>query len=87
MLACRPPYAYCRDPADQIKQMNEKHDMLWYSDVQAGGQYPKYKLAEYRREGIMLEDSPEEYALLKITALISSGFPVMEAMPSVRIQI
>lgn len=64
MLAYRPPYAYCCDPEDQIKQMNEKHDMLWYSDVQVGGHYPKYKLAEYKRENIVLQDTPEDYELL-----------------------
>lgn len=74
MLAYRPPYAYSCDPEDQIKQMNEKHDMLWYSDVQAGGCYPNYKLAEYRREGIILEDSPEEYALLKAYSADFLGF-------------
>lgn len=65
MLAYRPPYAYYPDPDDQIKRMNEMHDMLWFSDVQTGGHYPAYKLAEYEREGIVLDDLPEDYELIE----------------------
>ncbi len=64
MLAYRPPYAYCCDPWDQIKRMDEMHDMLWFGDVQTGGHYPAYKLREYERKGIVLEDCPEDYELI-----------------------
>ncbi len=65
MLAYRPPYAYSCDPDDQIKRMEEMHDMLWYSDVQTGGRYPDYKLKEYERSGIKLDDCPEDYKLIQ----------------------
>lgn len=65
MLAYRPPYAYSCDPYDQIKRMDEMHDMLWYSDVQTGGQYPLYKLKEYERDGIILDDTTQDYELIK----------------------
>lgn len=65
MLAYRPPYAYSCDPEDQIKRMDEMHEMLWYSDVQSGGHYPKYKLKEYEREHIVLDDKPEDYELIE----------------------
>ena len=64
MLAYRPPYAYCCDPWDQVKRMNDMHDMLWFGDVQTGGHYPAYKLREYERKGIVLEDCPEDYELI-----------------------
>ncbi len=65
MLAYRPPYAYSCDPYDQEKQMNEKHDMLWFSDVQAFGVYPRYKLAEYKRNHIALDVREGDFQLLK----------------------
>lgn len=65
MLAYRPPYAYCCDPRDQIKRMQEMHDMLWFSDVQCGGSYPAYKLEEYKSKGIVLDDCKQDYELLK----------------------
>ncbi len=65
MLAYRPPYAYYSDPEDQIKRMDEMHEMLWYSDVQTGGHYPNYKWKEYEREGVVLEDCPEDYYLIE----------------------
>ena len=65
MLAYRPPYAYYSDPKDQLKRMNEMHEMLWYSDVQTGGHYPAYKLQEYKRKGIILDDTPEDYELIE----------------------
>lgn len=69
MLAYRPPYAYSCDPYDQIKRMDEMHDMLWYSDVQSGGHYPLYKLKEYEAKGIRLDSTPEELDILtKYTA-------------------
>lgn len=65
MLAYQPVYPYTCDPADQIKVMEYNQKMLFYADVQAGGCYPNYKLKEYEREGITLDISPEDHALLK----------------------
>ena len=65
MLAYQPVYPYTCDPADQIKVMEYNQKDAFYADVQAGGCYPNYKLKEYEREGITLDISPEDHALLK----------------------
>ena len=65
MLAFSAEYPYTCDPADQIKVMNDMHSFLFYSDVQTGGRYPEYKIEEYKRNGIKLDDCPEDYDLLK----------------------
>ncbi len=65
MLAYQPSYALTCDPADQLLVMKENQDTLFYADVQTGGAYPAYRLKKYEREGIVLEDCPEDYELLK----------------------
>ncbi|WP_297815267.1 glycoside hydrolase family 1 protein [uncultured Lactobacillus sp.] len=65
MLAYSAIYPYTCDPADQIKVMKAKQEMLFYSDVQAGGRYPDYRLKQYQRDGIKLDDRPEDYDLIK----------------------
>ena len=65
MLAYQPTYAYTCDPADQLKVMEAQHGTLFYGDVQTGGYYPNYILKEYERQGIVLEDCPEDYELIK----------------------
>ncbi len=65
MLAYHPSYAYTCDPADQIAVMEAQQRTLFFSDVQTGGHYPAYKLKEYEREGIVLDDTPEDYELLE----------------------
>ena len=65
MLGYKPRYAYTCDPADQLLIMNADHQCVWYADVQARGKYPAYKLREYERNGIVLDDCPEDYATLE----------------------
>ena len=74
MLAYRAPYAYSCDPDDQIKRLDEMHQMLWYADVQAGGYYPQYILKQYERNNIVLEDEDEEYKLIKKYCVDFIGF-------------
>lgn len=64
MLAFQPLYSYTCDPVDQVKIMELNQKMLFYSDVQTGGKYPEYRWKQYEREGIILEDSPEDYEML-----------------------
>ncbi len=45
--------------------MNKIHNSLFYSDVQAGGKYPAYKLKEYERNNISLQTIPEDFKLLE----------------------
>ncbi|MBP2058918.1 6-phospho-beta-glucosidase [Lactobacillus colini] len=65
MLAFAAVYPLTPDPKDQIKVIEDMHQTLFYSDVQTGGRYPEYKLEEYKREGIKLDDTPEDYDLIK----------------------
>ncbi|MBW8009197.1 glycoside hydrolase family 1 protein [Lactobacillus helveticus] len=65
MLAFSATYPYTCDPADQIYVIEQMHNTLFYSDVQTGGRYPEYKLQEYKRNGIKLDDNPIDYELIK----------------------
>lgn len=58
-------YAMTCDPADQLLVMEHMQETLFYADVQTGGFYPAYQLKKYEREGIVLEDCPEDYELLR----------------------
>ena len=64
VLAYSAYYPYTCDPKDQLKVMEAKQDMLFYSDVQTGGHYPEYRLKKYERDGIKLDDTPEDYELI-----------------------
>lgn len=64
MLAYSPIYPYTCDPADQVEIMKAQQETLFYSDVQVGGRYPEYRLKKYEREGIKLDDRPQDYELL-----------------------
>lgn len=64
MLAYSAYYPYTCDPKDQIKVMEAKQEMLFFSDVQTGGRYPNYRLKQYERDGIKLDDTPEDYELI-----------------------
>ncbi|MBR4471703.1 MAG: family 1 glycosylhydrolase [Erysipelotrichaceae bacterium] len=65
MLAYQPMYAYTCDPADQLQALLASHATLFYGDVQTGGYYPDYRLKFYEENGIKLNDTPEDYELLK----------------------
>ena len=65
MLAYRPLYAYTCDPLDQIKVMEMQQERHFYSDVMMRGEYPEYRLKKYERENIVLDDSKEDYELIK----------------------
>lgn len=64
MLVYSAYYPYTCDPKDQIKVMEAKQEMLFFSDVQTGGRYPDYRLKQYERDGIKLDDTPEDYELI-----------------------
>ncbi|MCF0106719.1 MAG: family 1 glycosylhydrolase [Holdemanella sp.] len=64
MLAYQPMYTYTCSPEDQILVMESQQRTLFFSDVQAGGYYPEYKLKEYERKGIELEIADGELELL-----------------------
>ncbi|MBQ9154876.1 MAG: family 1 glycosylhydrolase [Solobacterium sp.] len=65
MVSYRPNYTFTCDPEDQLLAMKEQRKRLFYSDMQMTGVYPNYKLIEYKEAGIVLDDEPEDYELLK----------------------
>ncbi|QIK58289.1 family 1 glycosylhydrolase [Erysipelothrix sp. HDW6A] len=65
MLGYQPTYAYTADPKDQLLILEKSQTGLFYADVQMLGEYPKHRLLKYKREGIVLEDTEEDYQLLK----------------------
>ncbi|MCD7806872.1 MAG: family 1 glycosylhydrolase [Lachnospiraceae bacterium] len=65
MLAYGPLYTYTCAPEDQIKALEQAQGTLFYSDVQTGGFYPEYRLIQYKEQGIVLDDCPEDYELIK----------------------
>ena len=64
MLAYSAYYPYTCDSKDQIKVMEAKQEMFFFSDVQTGGRYPDYRLKQYEQDGIKLDDTPEDYKLI-----------------------
>lgn len=65
MLAYGPNYALTADPKDQLEALKKDDETLFYSDVQIGGRYPDWVWKEYEKEGIKLDDKPEDYDLIK----------------------
>ena len=65
MLAYQPVYTYSCSPEDQILAQEMSKGTLFFSDVQAGGYYPPYKLKEYERKGITLDIAEGELELLE----------------------
>ncbi len=64
MLAFQPIYAMSADPKDQLMVQEAYKHTLFYSDVQAGGHYPEYRLKYYEREGIEVKMEPGDEDLL-----------------------
>ena len=64
MLSYSPVYPYTCSPQDQLLAIKKRRENLFFSDVQTGGFYPEYRLKQYEREGIVLNDKPEDYQLI-----------------------
>lgn len=54
MLAYSAYYPYTCDPADQLKVLEAKQEMLFYSDVQTGGRYLTIVLRNMNVMGLSL---------------------------------
>ena len=65
MLAYMPAYALTCAPEDEIVALKAEQETLFYSDVQTGGAYPQYRLNQYKRDGVVLDDKPEDYELIR----------------------
>ncbi|MCH4020592.1 MAG: family 1 glycosylhydrolase [Erysipelotrichaceae bacterium] len=80
MLAYMPIYGRTCNPKDQLLAMDRDRDALFFSDVQVGGSYPNYKLKEYERKGIVLNDEPEDYELIRKYPCEFIGFSCYKSM-------
>jgi len=65
MIAFGPIYPLTTDPKDQLLAQQLLDNTLFYSDVQMLGKYPKYKLAEYKREGIVLPIKDDDLKIIE----------------------
>ncbi|MFC4697208.1 6-phospho-beta-glucosidase [Enterococcus aquimarinus] len=65
MLAAASYYPYSCNPADVWEGKNKDRGNYFFIDVQSRGAYPAYALKRLEREGIHLEMSEEDQALLK----------------------
>lgn len=65
MMGYHPTYADTCRPDDVLAAWKEMEHNYFYSDVQVFGEYPKYQLQAYAREGITLELTEEDRAALR----------------------
>lgn len=64
MVLAMPIYPLTPDPADALKVMQADHENLAFSDVHVRGRYPGYFLRTLREEGIELDITDDDRALL-----------------------
>lgn len=55
MIAYIPSYPLTCKPEDVLEALNFNREQEFYMDVQVKGKYPKHKLKEFEREGIVIE--------------------------------
>ena len=65
MIGYGASYAYTCNPEDVWKQRQSQYNVDFYSDVQARGYYPNYKLKEYERNNINFELTDNDKKILK----------------------
>ncbi|KXT76809.1 6-phospho-beta-glucosidase [Streptococcus sp. DD12] len=65
MLAAGNYYPYTSNPKDYWKAMQEDRESYFFIDVQARGEYPSYALKKFEREGLSIDMTNEDLALLK----------------------
>lgn len=64
MLGYEPMYPRTCDPKDILLADITENELLFYSDVQVFGYYPKYMLNYFERNGISIEKNEEDDAIL-----------------------
>jgi 6-phospho-beta-glucosidase len=67
MVLAMPTYPLTPDPADVVAVMEADHRNLFFGDVHARGTYPGYMLRYFREQGIELDITGEDRALLEHT--------------------
>jgi 6-phospho-beta-glucosidase len=74
MIAYGVSYGETCNPADQLEALKSGHFSHFYTDVQARGYYPEYKLKEYERIGVKLEMEPGDLEELREGTVSFIGF-------------
>ncbi|WP_368790958.1 6-phospho-beta-glucosidase [Companilactobacillus farciminis] len=64
MVAAGKYYPYSCDPKDVYEAMLSNRKDYFFSDVQAGGSYPKYMLDMFKREGLNIQMDDGDFKLL-----------------------
>ncbi len=64
MVLQAPSYPYTCHPNDVLENMHKEHHVNSYLDIQARGEYPKYLLKKYEREGIDINLTEEDKKIL-----------------------
>ena len=64
MIGYGASYPYTCNPEDVLKQRKAQYNVDFYSDVQARGYYPNYKLKEYERANLDFELTKEDQEIL-----------------------
>ncbi len=67
-----PSYAYSCNPADSIASFKQMDSFLYQIDAMCKGEFPKYKLEEYKQRGVEIiipKSELEEYAKCKLDYL------------------
>lgn len=64
MIGYGASYPYTCNPEDVLKQRKSQYNVDFYSDVQARGYYPNYKLKEYERANLDFELTKEDQEIL-----------------------
>lgn len=64
MIGYGASYPYTCNPEDVLKQRKAQYNVDFYSDVQARGYYPNYKLKEYERVNLDFELTKEDQEIL-----------------------
>ncbi len=65
MVLQAPAYPFTCNPADSLLLMERDYGFNFYLDVQARGEYPKYTLLRYEREGININLTDAQKQTLK----------------------
>lgn len=65
MLAAGSTYPYTPNPNDVWQALQKERESYFFVDVQSRGEYPRYALKEFEREGIEIEMEPNDLELLK----------------------
>ncbi|EOH98256.1 hypothetical protein UAW_01437 [Enterococcus haemoperoxidus ATCC BAA-382] len=65
MLAATPNYPLTSDPEDIIAAQQEDEKQLFFTDVQVRGNYPRWAIREWERNGYELDITDKDFQVLK----------------------